>query len=319
MDMTFRAATFTEQLYVYSQHTQIAGQCGSMGCLSGGLNPDNKNIQSHWDRHMYAPNAEKFQKEFDSVIHQLRTDEQYGGVMKNYAAMLSCCLSHPEAEVGGSREYAFRADTQDYAYLLRCVPKDGEKHIYLYPYRRDWLDKHMKNAERGIRFITPDYREKFRLQDGEKIRIIMDDGKYFDHTARYIDDCHLALTFSIYHICELAERLERGGSKVIPLRSSLPDHCYSLLSESNAIIIITKGESGYQYANKSGHDPAEAQSIVDECNKSSGVTKAQEAAMLAGSMYGWDVPAADPKHYDKNGDPVKQRHSRKNMERGDAR
>ena len=35
-----------------------------------------------------------------------------------------------------------------------------------------------------------------------------------------------------------------------------------------------------------------------------GVTKAQAAAMEAGSMFGWHVPGADPKNYDDNGLPL---------------
>lgn len=35
-----------------------------------------------------------------------------------------------------------------------------------------------------------------------------------------------------------------------------------------------------------------------------GVTKAQSAAMMAGSMFSWDAPAADPKNYDENGQPI---------------
>ena len=41
----------------------------------------------------------------------------------------------------------------------------------------------------------------------------------------------------------------------------------------------------------------------DDCNVKNGVTKAQEAAMLAGSMFGWQTPAADPKNYDEQGQP----------------
>ena len=57
------------------------------------------------------------------------------------------------------------------------------------------------------------------------------------------------------------------------------------------------------------------QAIVDECNEIGGVSKAQAAAMLAGSMFGWDIPAADPKNYDEQGKPIKPRHH----DRGDAR
>ena len=35
-----------------------------------------------------------------------------------------------------------------------------------------------------------------------------------------------------------------------------------------------------------------------------GMTKAQAAAMEAGSMFGWHVPGADPKNYDDNGLPL---------------
>jgi len=54
--------------------------------------------------------------------------------------------------------------------------------------------------------------------------------------------------------------------------------------------------------------------LVDEQNAKMGVSRAQEEAMKAGSMFGWDVPAADPKNYDDAGKPIPARH-----ERSDAR
>ena len=55
---------------------------------------------------------------------------------------------------------------------------------------------------------------------------------------------------------------------------------------------------------------------VDAANEVNGVTKAQSAAMKAGSMLGWDAPAADPANYDDQGIPI--RPGRK-QDRGDAR
>lgn len=208
-----------------------------------------------------------------------------------------------------------RVNTENYAYFMRLNPNQGEYNLYCYCYRRDWLDRHMKQAEKGIRFITPDYKEKFRVPDGETVRITTGRGETFDRMARYIDDCHVEIGRNLYHICEFAERLEQNGGKVIPLRSTLPDKCYNVLPSSGEIIIVNKGESGYYHTGKYGHDHAEAQAIVAECNESGNVTKAQAAAMLAGSMFGWEVPAADPKNYDEQGQPIKP----KQKDRGDAR
>lgn len=49
----------------------------------------------------------------------------------------------------------------------------------------------------------------------------------------------------------------------------------------------------------------ENEAIKDKFNEKLGVTKAQEQAMLAGSMIRWDSIAAKPKSYDENGKAIK--------------
>ena len=54
---------------------------------------------------------------------------------------------------------------------------------------------------------------------------------------------------------------------------------------------------------------------ADRLNQKAGVTKAQEAAMLAGSMFGWAVPAADPKNYNESGMLLNQKEISDNYSR----
>ena len=77
---------------------------------------------------------------------------------------------------------------------------------------------------------------------------------------------------------------------------------------------MTKGYSGYTLANKElgSLTPRDA---ADRLNRELGVTKAQEMAMAAGSMFSWAAPAADPRNYTPDGIAVPPKHH----ERGDAR
>ena len=131
-------------------------------------------------------------------------------------------------------------------------------------------------------------------------------GETQDRICRYIDETHLEVGGSLYHICEFAERIQRSGIQVVPLRSSLPDKCFSSLETSGELIVITKGEKGYAPTGTfpQNASPKEGAAALNEAN---GITKAQEAAMVAGSMFGWAVPAADPRNYDTNGNPVRQK------------
>ena len=201
-----------------------------------------------------------------------------------------------------------------HSYLIKRHPYKGDENLFIYCYRRDWLDSHMKQAEKGIRFITPNYKEKFRIPDGDMVRVTRYDGKRLDRVCRYIDECHVEVGSELYHICQFAELMERNGNTVIPLRSSLPEVCYGKVPEKRAIVIITRGSEGYSSAAAVAKGRT-SQKLVDEWNQELGVTKAQEAAMVAGATLGWDTPAANPQNYDEKGQPIKPRH----LDRGDAR
>ncbi len=305
MKLTIRAATHVEKVYAYDQSTQIAEQCGNPGCLFIELDNILSVMFGNWEQNAPSENTPEFKTEFSTVLDMLRFDKRFGYIMKNLSTMRICCLNHPEGQIANRREYVFRADTWNYSYLIRCVPAGEANHIYVYPYRRNMLNLHMKQAEKGIWFVTPDNKEKFRLSDGDMVRIIAKGDARLDRMVRYVSDDHAEIGFNnLWDIREYAEWLESIGSKIIPMRSSLPDKCYSICPTGDEIIIVVKGEFRYYHSDYC-HDRETARVVVEKCNGKIGVTKAQESAMLAGVLFGWDTPAADPKNYDEKGAPLK--------------
>lgn len=193
--------------------------------------------------------------------------------------------------------------------ILRLNPQKGDYNLYCYCYRKDWFDRHLNNAEKGIRFIDPNYKELFRIEDGDRIRYFTNSGEPRHLICRYIDDYHFEATSdrgkNLYHICEFAEQYQNQGCHgIIPLRQSLPESCFSTLGATGELIVITKGEKGYSPTDvyPQNTSPKEGAAALNAAN---GVTKAQEAAMVAGSMFGWETPAANPKNYDALGQPIK--------------
>ena len=320
MDLTLRPMTQAEQAYCYSQSQQISGQTGLIGHLRADFGSNGTGFFSNFFDFRKDLKSEDFKAEFDEVINALREDQRFGGILAGRTAMSKYCHKHPGSSIEPNYNYGFRADTAHYSYMLRVSPKRGEYNLYCYCYIRQWLEGHMKRAEKGIRFITPHYQEKFRIADGDCVRLVMESGEKREMTCRYIDDYHLEVTgqtgSTVYHICEFAEVWERNGcTEMIPLRKFLPERCFGYLQATGEIIVLEKGRKGYAPTERYAENET-PQECVDSLNAAMDVTRAQAAAMMAGSMFGWDAPAADPANYDDQGIPI--RPGRK-QDRGDAR
>ncbi len=77
--------------------------------------------------------------------------------------------------------------------------------------------------------------------------------------------------------------------------STLPPLCYARHPENGRTILIVRNEPGYHPVD-TALAPEQLNSVLSEVP-----TVLQAEAMLAGCMFGWDVPAADP-------DLLRQRH-----------
>ena len=128
----------------------------------------------------------------------------------------------------------------------------------------------------GFRILTQDYAIYLRCEPQD----------YGYHFYAYCYDKNLLLD-------KLAK--DRG----------LPRYCYAYLPTTQEEIRIDIAESGYIPMGKNEND-----GNVKKMNRESGVTPAQAKAMQVGSMFGWDVPGADPKSYDDKGKAIRKKDSR---------
>ena len=80
-------------------------------------------------------------------------------------------------------------------------------------------------------------------------------------------------------------------------RNKLPDTCFSVLPSTGQLIIIKNGENGYYPSEWDTGSREKNREIASDHNEQRGISDIQESAMLAGSMFGWNTPGANPQWY----------------------
>lgn len=293
--------TPAERRYTYDQSSQIKSMCGLVGHLRADFGKSGNQFFYTWFGFRNELNTPDFKEDFDAVINSFREN---GNFLSGRANLIHFCHSDPAMYYDNDRsEYGVRVNSKDYAYLMRLITMPGNYNLYCYCYKREWLDKHLEKAAHGIRFVDAYGQEKFRLADGDYIRIVEEGFAPREYECRYIDDNHCEVGDNVYHIDEFAGISE--GKTIIPLRRSLPDKCYVYIETSNNLGIVSKGETGYYPTEITARTRDEMKAMVDELNQKIGVTKAQAEAMKLGSMFGWHCPASDPKNYEDDGTPIR--------------
>lgn len=243
IDYEKRAMIEAEDKYTFRQSSQISSQTGLIGYLRADMDTDGNGFFSSWNDYRKDLKTDEFKQEFDEVINSLREE---GDILHNRKDLAYYCYTNPQSKMPTEQDYyGVRVDTDKYTYLLRLNPNKGEYNLYCYCYVKDWLNGHMKDAAKGIRFINSHYKELFRIPDGGKIKIHLAWNEDQVRTCRYIDDYHVEIGDNLYHICEFAERMEQNGHTYEPVRTELPEQCYSILPGSGEIIVVKRNEKGY--------------------------------------------------------------------------
>lgn len=81
----------------------------------------------------------------------------------------------------------------------------------------------MTDARKNIVFRDENYKEKFRIKDGENIKItVAYDGEEIIRKCRWLDEAHMNVGSTCYHMDEFMERQTSVGNKYEPILGQEP-------------------------------------------------------------------------------------------------
>ena len=123
----------------------------------------------------------------------------------------------------------------------------------------------IENKERNIRFINSRYQDLFQIPDGGTIRVVFPD-RTFVQKCRYIDDYHTKIGSTVFHICEYAEMLERGGGRCEPEGETYLNRAVWEI-DGRGYLLIEKRESGYSYEVLRKDYSSRVQGTIDQLSK----------------------------------------------------
>ena len=103
------------------------------------------------------------------------------------------------------------------------------------------------NEEKGrdIRFINSRYATLFRIPDGEIIEVRFPD-RTFTAKCGYLDEYHMLVGDTVFHICEFAEMLERQDGTVRPEPEIRLDQAAWQLAHRE-YLMVERTDSGFRY------------------------------------------------------------------------
>ena len=223
---TARPITMEEEKYVFPKSSEIMAKSGFMGSARMNFGKDGEaNTNYRWEPFGRSKQTEEFTLEVADVLNSLSLQSEEINSPVNSEGK-SFNEKFGNAEIGHkmteeTQYVGLRVDSDKYSYLMCINPTRCWHNVYCYCYEKQWLDKQISKAHKGIRFVDNEYDTKFRIPDGGQITITASDGNKSLYTCRYIDDYHMELTSAngssdIQHIHQFAEKMARWGATYEP-------------------------------------------------------------------------------------------------------
>ena len=120
----------------YAQSSQLQGQTGNIGYLRGDFGSSGNQFYTTWFDTRPQWKSDEFKRDLDDVINALRSEEY--GLLQSRSQMVRYGRENKESEMQGAytTEFGFRADTEKYAFVLRCNPTRGDYNFYCLCYKQ---------------------------------------------------------------------------------------------------------------------------------------------------------------------------------------
>ena len=160
-NMEWKPLSPEKQDWLYSGDSQADLERGCIGHLRGDFGSSGTEFWTTWFHHQPGLRSKAFQDELQDVVNGLRKGD---GLLQNFKTMSRQCRDGLACD--GS--FGFQADTRNYTYCLRCMPRRGDYNFYLYAYDKNAQRQFaLENAARQSVRKKP---EKTRIKKNEMER-----------------------------------------------------------------------------------------------------------------------------------------------------
>lgn len=142
--------------------------------------------------------------------------------------------------------YACMSAIEEIGVEGKTVAKVAVNMLAQYPLGRKILYKRGISADcNSVRFIDSRYQDKFFIPDGSTV-LVKKNGAEFIQRCHRIDDYHARIGFSVYHICEYAEKLKNCGGICMPEPIIMDDQAAWKIGDKG-YLMVQVCDSGYDY------------------------------------------------------------------------